>query len=366
MTNGLFAPIKLAGIELANRLVVSPMCQYSAVDGCATDWHMTHLGMLANSGAALLVFEATAVERFGRITHGDLGLYSDYCEAALARVIAHCRRIGTAKLGIQIAHAGRKASSQLPWVGNRALGRDEDPWETIAPSAIPFGDGWHTPREMTQRDMDRVRDAHGEAAQRALRIGFDEIEVHGAHGYLLHEFLSPISNRRTDGYGGSAESRMRFPLEVFGAVRAVWPRDRPLGMRITGHDWAAGGIEITEAVAFARALKNAGADFVCVSSGGLVPDAKIKIGPSYQVGFAADIRREADVPTRAVGLIATPRQAEKIIVGGKADMVALARAFLDNPHWGWAAARILNADISRPPQYQRASERNWPAALYTD
>ena len=366
MTSVLFTPIRLRELELANRIVVSPMCQYSANDGCANDWHLTHLGALCISGAGLLVVEATAVERIGRITHGDLGLYDDACEAALARIVAHCRRIGTAKLGIQIAHAGRKASAHVPWQGGRALEPGEDPWETIAPSAIPFGAGWHTPREMTRQDMDRVRDAHAAAANRALRLGFDLLELHGAHGYLLHEFFSPISNRRTDDYGGSLEARMRFPLEVVEAVRAVWPKERPLGIRITGRDWVEGGIEPADAVAFARALKAIGVDFVCVSSGGIVPDARITLGPGYQVSFAETVRREAGIPTRAVGLIGTARQAERIVAEGKADMVALARAFLDNPHWAWHAARVLGAEVARPPQYQRAGSAVWPAAFYAD
>lgn len=366
MSSALFTPIRLAGTELSNRIAVSPMCQYSAHDGCASDWHMTHLGMLANSGAGLVVVEATAVERRGRITHGDLGLYDDACEAALARVIDHCRRIGTAKFGIQLGHAGRKASTHAPWQGGGALQANEDPWETIAPSAIPFAPGWHTPREMTREDMDRVRDAHVQAAQRALRIGFDEIELHGAHGYLLHEFLSPFSNQRTDEYGGSLEARMRFPLEVFEAVRAVWPKDRVLGMRITGSDWKEGGIEVAEAVALAKALKERGADFVCVSSGGVIADAKIAIGPNYQVSFAETVQREAGIPARAVGLIATPKQAEAVIAEGKADMVAMGRAFLYNPHWGWHAAQALKAEIDLPPQYQRAGSRLWPAAFYND
>jgi 2,4-dienoyl-CoA reductase-like NADH-dependent reductase (Old Yellow Enzyme family) len=366
MSSALFSPIRLAGTELSNRIVVSPMCQYSAVDGCATDWHMTHLGMLANSGASLVVVEATGVEARGRISPGDLGLYDDECEAALARVIDHCKRIGTAKFGIQIAHAGRKASTRAPWKGGGPLKEDEGAWETIAPSAIPFGPDWHTPREMTQEDLDDVREAHVEATKRALRIGFDEVEVHGAHGYLLHEFLSPLTNRRTDRYGGSPEARMRFPLEVFEAVRAVWPKDRPLGIRITGSDWAEGGIEIADAIVLARALKERGADFICVTSGGLVPDAKIAVGPNYQVPFAEAVRREVDIPVRAVGLIATPKQAEAVIAEGQADMVALARAFLYNPHWGWHAAQALKAEIALPPQYQRAGLRHWPAAFYTD
>jgi 2,4-dienoyl-CoA reductase-like NADH-dependent reductase (Old Yellow Enzyme family) len=364
--SALFEPIRLAGVDFANRIVVSPMCQYSADDGCMSDWHVTHLGALSNSGAALLVVEATAVERRGRITHGDVGLYHDHCEAALSRVVTHCRNIGQARLGIQLAHAGRKASAQVPWHGGGALKDDQDPWETIAPSALPFGPGWHTPRAMAREDLDHVRDAFVAAAQRSLRIGFDEVELHAAHGYLLHEFLSPLSNRRTDEYGGSSKARMRFPLEVVEAVRAVWPKDRPLGMRITGYDWVEGGIEVEDAVAFARELKAVGLDFICVSSGGVVSDAKIAIGPNYQVPFAEAVRRDAGIPTRAVGLIATPRQADAIVVEGKADMVALARAFLNNPHWGWHAAQALGAEVARPPQYQRAGLRQWPAAFYTD
>lgn len=364
MTSALFTPIRLADTEFSNRIVVAPMCQYSAHDGCAGDWHLTHLGTLANSGASLLVFEATAVERHGRISHGDLGLYDDDCEAALARIVAHCRRIGTAKLGIQIAHAGRKASAQRPWEGGRALSPAEDPWPTIAPSAISFGPGWHTPREMTGADIGRIRDAFVETARRALRLGFDEIELHAAHGYLLHEFLSPISNRRTDAYGGSLAARMRFPLEVAEAVRAVWPKDRPLGIRITGSDWLEGGLDTAEAVAFARELKRIGLDFVCVSSGAISPDAKIAIGPGYQVPFAEAVKREAGIVTRAVGLIGTPKQAEAIVAEGKADLVALARGFLDHPHWAWMAARKLGAELPMPPQYQRAGLRNWPAAFY--
>ncbi|MET0744614.1 MAG: oxidoreductase, partial [Microvirga sp.] len=272
----------------------------------------------------------------------------------------------TAKIGIQLAHAGRKASSQVPWAGGKALGAGEDPWETIAPSPIAFGPDWHTPREMTRADMDRVRDGWVAAVQRALRIGFDEIEIHAAHGYLLHEFLSPLTNRRQDDYGGSLEARMRFPLEVAAAVRDAWPLSRALGARITGSDWSEDGIEVPEAVAFAAALKELGFDFVCVSSGGAVPDAKIRIRPHYQVPFAEAVRRETGLPTRAVGLIARPKQAEAVIANGQADMIALARAFLDDPHWGWHAARDLGADVARPPQYQRAGLRNWAAILEDD
>jgi len=364
MTSALFSPIKLADLDLDNRIVVSPMCQYSADDGSATDWHLGHLGMLANSGAALVVVEATHVERRGRITHGCLGLYSDDNEAALARAVAHCRRAGTAKLGIQLAHAGRKASSYRPWEGGLGLKSADDPWETIGPSAIAFGNAWPAPRAMTRDDMDRVRDAFVAAAKRALRIGFDAIELHMAHGYLLHSFISPISNHRTDAYGGSAEARLRFPLEVARAVRAVAPRAVPLGARITGSDWADGGIMPDDAVALARTLEQAGFDFVCVSSGGVSAEVKIALGPGYQVPFAEKVRREVGIPTRAVGLIATPQQAEAIVAEGKADMIALARAMLDDPRWGWHAAQSLAAEVKRPPQYARAAPKLWPGAAY--
>ena len=262
MTSALFSPIRLADLELTNRIVVSPMCQYSADDGVASDWHLNHLGMLANSGASLLVIEAAGIERGGRISHGCFGLYSDDCEAALARVVAHCRRYGTAKLGIQLAHAGRKASSQPPWEGGGALEPGQDPWETIAPSAIPFGPKWPTPREMTTDDMARVRDGFVQAAKRAIRAGIDAIELHGSHGYLLHSFVSPISNRRSDEYGGSLEARMRFPLAIAQAVRAEVPKGMPLGARITGNDWIEGGLTPGDAVAFALALRAVGLDFV--------------------------------------------------------------------------------------------------------
>lgn len=362
--SALFSPITLRGLTLANRIAVSPMCQYSAEDGSANAWHLAHLGTLSAGGAGLLVVEATAVSAEGRITHGDLGLYSEANEDALAQVVAHCRAHGTARLGIQISHAGRKASAQRPWEGGRALGEDAGSWQTIAPSPLAFGEGWHVPREMDARDMARVTSAHAAAARRADRLGFELLEIHAAHGYLLHQFLSPVANRRTDAYGGTLENRMRFPLGVVRAVRAAWPEERPLGVRITGHDWAKGGIEVEEAVAFAARLKREGVDFVCVSSGGISVGAVPQTGPGYQIGFAERVRRETGLPTRGVGLIAAPGQAERIVADGKADMVALARAFLDNPHWGWAAARALGASVDRPVQYRRAADAAWPGALY--
>jgi NADPH2 dehydrogenase len=363
MSSALFSPIRLAGLELSNRVVVSPMCQYSADDGCANDWHLMHLGMLANSGSGLVVVEATHVERHGRITHGCLGLYSDDNEAALARVVSQARRRGTAKFGIQLAHSGRKGSAQRPWEGGGALTAAEDPWQTIAASAIPFGDNWHTPREATERDLDRVRDAFVNSAQRALRIGFDAIELHMAHGYLLHGFLSPLSNKRTDQYGGSFENRMRFPLSVARAVRAVVPKDVPLGARITGSDWRDGGLTPDDAVATAKALKAEGLDFLCVSSGGVALDIRNPSDLGYNLPMAGRVKREAGIATRAVGLIVTPEQAEAAVATGAADMVALGRALLDDPHWGWHAAHALGAEVKLPRQYLRAGPKLWaPAA----
>jgi 2,4-dienoyl-CoA reductase-like NADH-dependent reductase (Old Yellow Enzyme family) len=367
MSSVLFSPIRLANLELANRVVVAPMCQYSANDGVASDWHITHLGMLANSGAGLLIAEMTDVERRGRISHNCLGLYSDACEAALTRVVDHCHRIGTAKIGVQLAHAGRKGSAQLPWAG-RDAGRTaaDDPWETIAPSAIPFGANWATPRAMTTEDIERVREAFAAAARRAVRCGFDAIELHMAHGYLLHSFVSPVSNRRNDEYGGTLEGRMRFPLEVARAVRSQVPSGLPLGARITGTDWVEGGLTADDAVVFARELKTAGLDYVDVSSGAITADAQRSPTPGFNVPFAEQVKREVGMPTRTVGLIVTPKQAESIVADGKADMVALARAFLDDPHWGWHAAAALGADVARPKQYQRASPKQWPGARLRD
>jgi len=366
MTSALFSPIKLADLELANRIVVSPMCQYSADDGVASDWHITHLGMLANSGAALVVVEATGTDRRGRITHGCLGLYSDDCEAALARIVAHCRRYGTAKLGIQLAHAGRKASARRPWEGGQPLAPGEDAWQTIAPSAIAFGPDWPVPRAMTEADMEHVRNGFVDAAKRAIRAGIDAIELHAAHGYLLHSFLSPISNKRSDGYGGSLSARMRYPIEIARALRAVMPRGMPLGARITGNDWAEGGLTPDDAASFAKALKAAGLDFVCISSGGISADTRPTLVANTNVQFAEKVKREAGIATRTVGLIAAPKQAEAIIAEGKADMVALARAMLDDPHWGWRAAHVLGADVARPKQYQRAAPKVWAGAAFRD
>lgn len=362
MRSSLFSPIKLGSVELANRIVVSPMCQYSAADGCATDWHIAHLGMLVNSGASLVIVEATGVERAGRITHGCTGLYSDDCEAAMKRVIDFCRRAGAARLGIQLAHAGRKASSQRPWEGGGALKPGQDPWDTVAPSALPFGPGWHTPRAMVADDFARVRHSFVAAAERAVRIGFDAIELHMAHGYLLHSFMSPLSNRRDDAYGGTLENRLRFAREVTQAVREAVPHTIALGARITGSDWSDGGLTAADAVFCAKTLRAAGLDYIDVSSGGVASDVRTPATPGYNVDIAAQVRATG-IATRVVGMIVTAQQAEAVVAEGKADMVALARAFLDQPHWGWHAAQSLGSDVMRPNQYLRAAPALWPGAV---
>ena len=358
----LFTPIQLGGLTLSNRIVVAPMCQYSATDGCMGDWHLTHLGSLAISGAGLLVIEATAVTREGRISHGCSGLYSEANEAALRRVIDHCRRLTKNPIGIQLAHAGRKGSTHVPWEGRSALEPHEDPWSTIAPSALPYDTRpeWHTPREATLEEIKGLVDAFAASAQRSVRLGLDVVELHAAHGYLLHQFFSPLSNTRTDAYGGSLENRMRLPLEVARALREVWPKDRCLGARISGHDWHEEGAMIEDTIAFTKELKKIGFDYVCVTSGALLGQTRYTIGPNYQVPLAAAVKKcVPDMAVRAVGMIADPDQAEEILATGKADMVAMARAFLDNPRWVWHAAEHFGTTVPVPPQYGRAAFKAW-------
>ena len=355
----LFTPIQLGGITLPNRVVISPMCQYSADDGSMTDWHLVHLGTMACSGAGLFVVEKTNVTREGRITHGCTGLYNDHNEAAMARAVQVYRGITRNPIGVQIGHAGRKASSQLPWQGGKALGPGESPWPTVAPSAIAFGEGWHVPRELSREEIRGLVDAFVAATLRAKRIGFDVVELHSAHGYLLQQFLSPLSNRRADEYG---KERMKFPLEVARAVREVWPKERALGIRINATDWVDGGWTPEDAVVYARELRRIGLDFICVSSGATVPYAKIPAAPGFQVGFAEKVRKEAGIKTRAVGMIADPDQAEDILASGKADMVAMARAILDNPRWVWHAAERFGVKIDYPPQYARVHPSLWPGS----
>ena len=358
----LFTPIKLGGVTLPNRVVVSPMCQYSAVDGTMTDWHLIHLGSMAVSGAGLTMVEATGVTREGRISHGCTGLYSDENEAAMKRVIDAYRRISRAPIGVQIGHAGRKASTQLPFQGGKPLSATESPWQTLAPSAIPFGENWHVPRAADAEDMRRLVDAFAAAATRAAHAGFDVVELHAAHGYLLHQFLSPLSNTRNDDWGGSREKRMRLPLEVARAVRESWPNERVLGARISANDWMEGGAGPEDAVAFARELKALGYHYVCVSSGAIVPQARIPVAPGYQVGFAAHVKKAVPIAVRAVGMIVDPDQAESIVASGQADMVALARGLLDNPRWVWHAAEHFGVKLDYPRQYARCRADLWPGA----
>jgi 2,4-dienoyl-CoA reductase-like NADH-dependent reductase (Old Yellow Enzyme family) len=357
----LFEPITLRGLTLPNRIMVSPMCQYSAVDGSATDWHVAHLGSLALSGAGLLCVEATAVTAEGRITPGDLGLYSDDNERALARVVATIRAAAPIKLAIQLGHAGRKASSHAPWDGGKLVPAGQGGWLPVAPSAVPHADGEPAPRAFAPDELPRLREAFADAARRAARLGFDAIELHCAHGYLLHQFLSPISNRRDDTYGGSLANRMRFPLEAFDAVRAAFPADRPVGVRVSATDWLEGSASeswtVESTVEFGRALKERGCDWLDVSSGGISPRQKITPGPGYQVPFAEIVRTETGLPTIAVGLITEPRQAEAILEAGRADMVALARAFLYDPRWPWHAAAALGGQVDGPRQYWRSLPR---------
>lgn len=349
----LFSPATLQSVTLKNRIVVSPMCQYRAEDGRANHWHTVHMGNLALSGAGTVIIEATAVEPAGRITPGDLGLYDDATEAALKTAIEAVRVVEDCAVFIQLGHAGRKASSHVPWQGGQLMSLEEGGWETFAPSAIPFKEGDRAPTAIDAAGLVRIREAFVDAARRAARIGFDGIEVHAAHGYLLHQFLSPLSNRREDSYGGSLENRMRFPLEVFEAVRAAFPADRPVGVRVSSTDWVEGGWDLPQTVAFAKALAALGVDFVDTSSGGLVPQQKITTGPGYQVPFAEALKTEAGVATFAVGMITEAEQANAIIAEGKADFVALGRGLLFDPRWPWRAAAALGETIDAPPSYWR-------------
>ena len=358
----LFQPLAIGSLALANRIVVAPMCQYSATDGSATDWHTIHLGQLAQSGAGMLVIEATAVLEDGRITTGDLGLYSDANEAALARVLAAVRPHSTTRIGMQLAHAGRKASSRVPWEGGAQVPLGTPgAWLASAPSALPHAPGEQPPAALDAAGLARVRDAFAAAAARAARLGLEFLELHCAHGYLLHEFLSPLANRREDAYGGSRENRMRFPLEVFEATRAAFPADRPVWVRVSATDWVAGGWDVDDTIAFAQALKARGCAAVHVSTGGVSPAQQIPLAAGYQVPYAKRLKAEVGLPTIAVGLITEPEQAEAILAAGDADAVALARAMLYDPRWPWHAAAKLGATVKAPPQYWRSQPREFKA-----
>lgn len=363
----LFQPLTVGGLTLANRIVIAPMCQYSAEDGAMTDWHIQHLGQLAASGAGLLTIEATAVSPEGRISFADVGLWDDRTEAAMARVLEAVRRHSTMPIAIQLAHAGRKASTDLPWRGGAQLAPDQEHgWQTVAPSALPFEASENAPTALDRAGLDRIRDAFADAARRSARLGLDAIQIHGAHGYLLHEFLSPLSNRRDDDYGGSLENRMRFPLEVFDAVRAAFPADRPVSVRVSGTDWVEGGWDIEQTIAFAKALEARGAAAIHVSSGGLDPRQAIPVGPNYQVPLARAVREAVSIPVVAVGLITEFEQAEAILATGDADLIGLARTVLYDPRWPWHAAAHFGAQVKVPPQYLRSQPRRFRDLLVED
>ncbi|AWG31656.1 NADH:flavin oxidoreductase/NADH oxidase [Burkholderia cenocepacia] len=357
----LFSPFTLRGVTLPNRIVISPMCQYSAERGEATDWHMIHLGHLALSGAGLLCIEATAVEPDGRITHGDLGLWDDVTEAALKPVLAAIRKHSPIRVAMQLSHAGRKASSAAPWEGGQLVPVADGGWLPHGPSAVPHKEGETPPLALDAAGLNRIREAFAASARRAARLGIDAIEVHAAHGYLLHQFLSPLANRRTDEYGGSRENRMRFPLEIFEIVRAAFPEDRPVGVRVSATDWVEGGWELDDTIAFAHELKRRGCDWIDVSSGGVSPLQKIPLSPGYQVPFAQAVKRAVGMPTIAVGLINEPAHANRLIEAGDADLVAMARAMLYDPRWPWHAAAELGAQVTAPPQYWRSQPREHKA-----
>jgi 2,4-dienoyl-CoA reductase-like NADH-dependent reductase (Old Yellow Enzyme family) len=350
----LFQPISIRNLHLPNRIVIAPMCQYSAENGCMTDWHLIHLGHLAISGAALLTIEATAVVPEGRITYADVGLWNDETEAAMGRTLEGIRRWSDMPIGIQLAHAGRKASTEVPWTGGAQLPPD-DPrgWQTVAPSPIPYADGEVPPVELDREGLRRVREAFAASAARAAELGIDVIQVHAAHGYLLHEFLSPLSNQRNDEYGGSLENRMRFPLEIFDAVRAAFPAQKAVSVRVSATDWVEGGWDIQQTIVFAQKLEERGCDAINVSSGGLHPAQVIPVGPSYQVPLARAVKSAVRMPVVAVGLITGVEQAEAIVLTGDADMIALARTVLFNPRWPWHAAAELGGQVRAPNQYLR-------------
>lgn len=350
----LFAPLELAGITLKNRVAVSPMCQYSAVDGHPTDWHLVHLGSRAVGGAALVIAEATAVTAAGRISPEDSGIWLDSQAEAWGKIARFVRAQGAVP-GIQLAHAGRKASTAAPWHGGGPVTPETGGWlPIVAPSAVPFDEGWIAPVALTAGQIDEVVDAFMAAAERALAAGFELVELHAAHGYLLHEFLSPLANQRTDEYGGSFENRTRVVQRVVAAVRRVWPARLPLSLRISATDWSAGGWDLEQSIALVSSLAKEGVTIVDVSSGGLVPRAKIAIGPGYQTGFAAEIRRRTGVRTAAVGLIVTPEQADHVVRTEQADLVLLGRELLRDPYFPRRAARALGVQVEPPKQYARA------------
>ncbi len=352
----LFSPINIGAVTLSNRIVVSPMCQYSADDGSMNYWHLQHAMQMAMSGAGMFVIEATAVERRGRITHNCVGLYSDQNENAMRHVLNAARSVSTndLKFAIQLSHSGRKGSHHVPWRGGKALSKSDDAWITAAPSALPFSNHSQLPEALDKEGMKKIVQNFVSAAKRAIGLGFSAIELHGAHGYLIHEFISPISNQRKDQYGGSLANRMKFPLEIFTNVREVVPSHTALGIRLTGTDWHDGGLSIEDSKNVAQKFEENGADYLCISSGGITTGIQIPVAPNYQVHLAKAVKDVVSIPVRTVGLIKTAEQANNIIIKKQADMVALARAFLANPRWGWDASIAMQHPIKVPPQYERS------------
>lgn len=362
----LFEPITLGELTLENRIVIAPMCQYSSDEGKATAWHHAHLGQLSFSGAGLLILEATAVEAAGRISAEDLGLWDDATEAAMKDLITGLRANSKMPLGLQLGHAGRKASCAAPWNGGAQIPQSAGGWQTVAPSAIAFTEGTEAPEPMSLARIDELKKAYVETVRRADRLGLDLLELHGAHGYLLHQFLSPLSNQRTDQYGGSLENRMRLLLEIFQEIRAEFPAEKPIGVRISATDWVEGGWDLEQSIELAKALDKLGCSYIHVSSGGLSPHQKIAVGPNYQVPFADGIKRYVNMPVIAVGLITEPEQAEAIIGTGQADMIALARGILYNPRWPWHAAAKLGAKVSAPKQYWRSEPHGLKGLFHSE
>ena len=356
----LFSSIKLGPQALSNRIMISPMCQYSADDGSANNWHITHLGSLAISGAGLLFVEATSVSPEGRITPGCLGLYNDANQAALKKVVDAIRDISPIKLAIQLGHAGRKASSQRPWEGGALIPVAEGGWQTVGPSALPHKPEEAAPKAMSEEDIAKLIADFVSSTKRAKALGFDVIEVHLAHGYLLHEFLSPLANQRADTYGGSLENRMRLPLQIFEAVRNAAGPDIAVGARLSATDWVEGGWDIEQSVELSKRLQTLGADFLDISSGGVSPLQKITISPGYQVALAARVKEAVTIPVVAVGLITEPAQAEEILQKNQADIIALARAFLVDPRWPWRAAAALGGIVAAPKQFYRSLPSGYP------
>lgn len=365
-SSSLFTPFVLRAARFANRVMVSPMAQYSAVDGVPQPWHVQHLGSLAVSGPGLVSIESTSVERPGYGSRSALALHTDEQEAGLRRVLADIRSFSDTPIGIQLGHSGRKASCMDPSQGRRPLRPDEGGWPVHSPSAVPYGEGWPVPVEIDDAGLKRIRAAFAGAAQRAARLPLQSIELHGAHGYLLHSFLSPITNRRGDTYGGNPAARTRFVAEVVEAVRRQWPADRMLGIRLNAHDWVAGGLAIEDTIAIVNTLKTAGCDYVCISAGAIDSKARVPAAPGYLVPYASRVRKETGTATFVTGLIVRPEQAEEIVSGRHADMVVLARAFLDDPRWVWHAAEALGVKLVYPMQYQLASPAAWAGAKLRD